>query len=109
MEILVQLYLMCAECDIPSTSDLSTMARALEENRELFYQGICLSRNSLANFLRALMLTEHRLDDLLFHPPAMRMAEFERYAKDVGIDSQILRRIYLNWQRKYRREVFARG
>ena len=105
--LLVDLYFKCAQEELDDSGENVEIVRALIENSEYVKGTRYISRNLLANFLHALMLAEYRLDDLLLHPSQTRMAEFDLYASDSGFDRETLRRIYLNWQNRYRKEIYV--
>jgi hypothetical protein len=62
---------------------------------------------ALSEFLHTLMLSEYRIDDLLFHPRNLRFSRLERFAESVGLSLNDLKQIYLHWHNELRGRVLS--
>lgn len=95
---LIELYCNCTDTRLPSEPEKRKILDDLKTKQAYNGFDVPMSVDSLGKFLHALMRAEYSFDSLLLHPPEMRKKEFDDYAQEVGIDSELLRRIYSNWQ-----------
>lgn len=107
LQVLVELYFDCFDLPLPSPPQLAEIVRAVQDEKEYSMRDLTISKAALARLLHAVTLSEYRLDSLLYHAPEVRAREVEQYAGEIGIEPDILRRIYLNWHRRVRDKHMA--
>ena len=53
----------------------------------------------------AITMAEYRIDDILLHPPDMRLNEFDEIANAIGFDPDTIRKMHNNRHSKIRNRV----
>ncbi|MBP9663852.1 MAG: hypothetical protein KBD94_04475 [Pyrinomonadaceae bacterium] len=104
---LVSLYLECAEGTSRGKDEFHGPFRFSKDAKKIETDTAEISLITLADFLHALMLAEYRIDDLLYHPPALRFSRLDQFAKSVKLKREDFKRIYLNWHAGLRKRVLS--
>jgi hypothetical protein len=61
---------------------------------------------TLRKFLKALIVSEFRIDDILLHPPEIRHKEIESIANSIGLEYEMVIEIHKNWHGGIRTKIF---
>ncbi|MGB8959799.1 MAG: hypothetical protein WCC00_12390 [Candidatus Aminicenantales bacterium] len=108
LEYLIKAYFVCAEYPKPDKVGLSQILITLKRKRKYKKLGQEVSYKILEGFLYLITLSEYMLDDYLLDMPTFRK-NFIRETKRIGIDTELLINIYLNWDEHYADKVFPTG
>ncbi len=100
----IHLYLQCIDKGL-SDEHIGKAAKFIDKVRYFIYDGITINRDILSRFLFAITLAEYRVNGILYHPPEMRLREFDEIANAIGFDSDTVRKIDDNWHSKIRKKV----
>lgn len=61
---------------------------------------------TIRKFLKTLIVSEFRIDDILLHPPEIRHKEIESIANSIGLEYEMVIEIHKNWHGGIRTKIF---